>query len=291
MSDSLLHKPARQPLLQVNALSVHMHGKTLLHPVRLSLEKGEKLAILGPNGAGKSTLLKCLAGDIKGYRGSVQLGQQPLQSLSVNQRARCLAVMPQHAEMLFPFRVAEVVALGRTPYCDELATRHWQQQAMQLTECWHLRDRRYPSLSGGEQQRVQLARVLVQIWQSLDSLDSQVRLNNMPKAKGLAGSNDIESKSSLLLLDECTSALDPAHQHSIMKAVDRFADAGVGVVAVMHDIALAAGWADRVVLMKHGEIIYQGSCEGLADATLLAQCYDLPTALAQRHASANRIWL
>ncbi|WP_051218820.1 heme ABC transporter ATP-binding protein [Oceanobacter kriegii] len=274
MSDVIQIEPVSRPveqaeLLTLDGVAVERHGKQLLHPTRLTLGCGEKLAILGPNGAGKSTLLKCLAGDIRDYAGHIHFDQQPLTALNGNHRARRIAVMPQHAEMMFPFRVSEVVALGRTPFTDEIVTRHWQERAMQLTECWHLRDRRYPSLSGGEQQRVQLARVLVQIWQALENA----------------------TDNHLLLLDECTSALDPAHQHSIMDAVNRFATSGVGVIAVMHDVALAASWADTVVLLKNGAVMYHGDSRGLTDAQLLADCYDLPIELAKRHAASNALWM
>ncbi|WP_221796361.1 heme ABC transporter ATP-binding protein [Oceanobacter mangrovi] len=270
----LIRQTAVPPaLLTVANLNVERHGAKLLQQVSLALAGGERLAILGPNGAGKSTLLKCLSGEIGDYRGHMEFGRQPLQHLSSSQRAQRIAVMPQHTDMLFPFRVHEVVAIGRTPFADEQTSLEWQRQAMQLTECWHLRDRRYPGLSGGEQQRVQLARVLVQIWQALD----QPQRNN-------------PDRSHLLLLDECTSALDPAHQHSIMNAVNRFAAAGVGVIAVMHDIALAASWADKVLILKQGKVAYLGGREGLNDPRLLALAYDLPADLARRYANSNQLW-
>lgn len=255
-------------LLQIRGLQVIRGGQPLLQPLDLDLGAGTRLAILGANGAGKSTLLRCLAGDIHDWQGELRFDQQPLSVLAPAQRARRIAVMPQHTELAFPFTAAEVVALGRTPFADERQTRHWQQQAMALTECWHLRQRRYPGLSGGEQQRVQLARVLVQIWQALRQ----------------------EGPPCLLLLDECTSALDPAHQHHIMAAVSHFADAGVGVIAVMHDLALAASWADRILLLKQGHALYEGAVSGLTSADLLASCYDLAPDLARRYAHSNHLW-
>merc|ERR1712000_680875 len=191
------------------------------------------------------------------------------------ERAKRMAVMPQSVTLSFPMRVHQVVAMGRSPYGDEKQTQQYQRDAMQLTGVWHLRERVYPTLSGGEQQRVQLARVLVQIWQAWLDRDRAERA---------------DTQHYYLLLDECTSALDPAHQHSVMQIVREFAQAGVGVLAVMHDISLAASWADSVVMMKQGRIVAGGDQSVLMDPHCLQQVYDLPLPLAQAYSQQCAVW-
>ncbi|WP_423837317.1 heme ABC transporter ATP-binding protein [Thalassolituus oleivorans] len=257
-------------MLYADNVGVEVQKNVLLHAMSLSIAAGECVAILGPNGAGKSTLLSCLSGERKPTSGRVALDDVPLHQWLGFARAQRIAVLPQAVELSFPMRVWEVIALGRSPYGDEHKTYHWQRDAMQLTGVWSLRERRYPSLSGGEQQRVQLARVLLQIWEARIE-----RHFTSPY---------------FLLLDECTSALDPTHQHAIMSVVKTFANAGVGVCAVMHDISLAASWADRVLLLKNGRLRAEGSVEILSDTKQLQQVYDLSPTLARAYAAQNGIW-
>ena len=263
-------------MLRANNLVVRVGTKTILQPTSISVKAGECIAILGPNGAGKSTLLGCLSGERVSEVGRVFLDDIALQDWRGPDRAQRIAVMPQSVVLAFPMKVWQVVALGRSPLGDEAQTRDWQRDAMQKTGVWTLRDRQYPSLSGGEQQRVQLARVLVQIWEVL----------HRPSHSGVSNS----AKPRFLLLDECTSALDPAHQHAIMLVVKDFANQGVGVCAVLHDISLAASWADRVVIMKDGAIIDQGSADLLTNASALQAAYDLPASLARAYAEQNKVW-
>jgi len=265
--------------LHANDLHVSVGDKALLTDVSLTVNPGDRIAVLGSNGAGKSTLLNCLTGERSLDQGAVWLtkrlinGHDPQASSKADNdpraRARCMAVMPQNVTLAFPLRVHEVVAMGRSPHQDEAMTRHWQRDAMRLMDVWHLRDREYPRLSGGEQQRTQMARVLVQIWECRETT----------------------GEGHYLLLDECFSAADPAHQHTIMDKVGEFATAGVGVVAVMHDMALAAAWADRVVLLKNGEVVASGPVELLTMTQVLQNVYDLPYLLAHHYARNNRHWL
>ena len=262
-------------MLNVRNLSLPVPGqpgRLLLDNVSLHLDYGEKLAVLGANGAGKSSLLKCISGETSGYQGDILLDHLSLQHWSPLQKARQLAVMPQKVELAFPFCADQVVALGHAPHGDERAAAEIQRAAMQCTDVWHLRSRSYLSLSGGEQQRVQLARVLTQIWDA--PRDAQRR--ELPR---------------WLLLDECTSALDPAHQHSMMERVDEFAQRGVAVLAVLHDIGLAASWADRVVILRDGRVLASGEVELLSHAELLAEAYRMPLALARRYAHQNQNWM
>jgi len=257
-------------MLKVTNLNVHLGKQSILHDIDLVVEPGKCTAVLGANGAGKSTLLACLSGEHPRYLNHISMDGVPLNHFSRSERATRMAVMPQSVALSFPMRVHQVVAMGRSPYADENSTRHYQRDAMQLTEVWHLRERIYPTLSGGEQQRVQLARVLVQIWEA--------RIHNSPQ------------HNYYLLLDECTSALDPAHQHSVMNVVKEFADAGVGTLAVMHDISLAASWADEVVMLKNGKVTVHGDRSVLTNSECLQRVYDLPAPLAQAYSQQCAVW-
>lgn len=258
-------------MLKVSGLNLQLGKKMILQDIELTVEPGKCTAVLGPNGAGKSSLLSCISGERILPGKQITLDGIPLQHFSGAERAQRMAVMPQSVTLSFPMRVHQVVAMGRSPYGDELSTAGYQRDAMQLTGVWHLRDRVYPTLSGGEQQRVQLARVLLQIWEA--------RISDMQKQQNY-----------YLLLDECTSALDPAHQHSVMQIVKEFAHAGVATLAVMHDISLAASWADKVVMLKDGRITAAGDASLLSDADCLQQVYDLSPALANAYSQQCAVW-
>jgi len=221
-------------VLELRDVCVKVGQRSLLSAVSFRMAPGEVLGVVGPNGAGKTTLLRVLTGELAPRPGSVSLGGQELARLSVATLARQRAYLPQQAALDFGFSVLEVVLLGRTPHRSresqrvslEIATR-----AMELADVTPLAARPYLELSGGEQQRVQLARVLTQIWD------------------GAAG------QSRLLLLDEPTASLDLRHQHSTLSSVRRFAASGVTVVVVLHDLALAAQYADRLLLLEAGRIV------------------------------------
>ncbi|MFK4752579.1 heme ABC transporter ATP-binding protein [Oceanobacter antarcticus] len=257
-------------MIRADSLSVVKGRRSLLESASMVLRSGEKLAILGANGAGKSTLLSCLCGENSDYGGEVWLGADNLADLLPGQRAQRIAVMPQQVELAFPFRVWQVVAMGRSPWGDEQQTLDWQQDVMKATEVHHLRNRLYPQLSGGEKQRVQLARVLLQLWHY-----------QYPSA----------GQQAYLLLDECTSALDPAHQHAVMHQVAAMVGPNIGALAVMHDVALAASWADRVMLLRDGRVMASGDASLLCDAEALAACYDMSLALSRQYARVNQQWL
>lgn len=211
---------------------------TLLQGVRLRLAPGEVGAILGPNGAGKSTLLSVLAGLRAPDRGHVTLNGQPVTPSQVHRLARHRAVLPQETAVAFDFRVREVVELGRYPHHLQPSTHEAGivQAAMQATGVAAMADRSVASLSGGERARVQLARVMAQIWER--SPDGAPRW---------------------LLLDEPTAALDLRHQHDTLATVQRWArEQGVGVLAVLHDPNLALRYADRAWVLDGGVLQASG---------------------------------
>lgn len=236
-------------LLHVDGLGVHLSGKPVVRDLVFQLDAGELLVVLGPNGAGKSTLLRGLAGEHKVARGQVMFAGRPLASWSSRDLARQRAVMPHRVEVNFPLTVEEVVRLGRPPESIS-QSMPVLLELMELLDINHLRHRLAPGLSGGEQQRVQLARVLAQIWD----------------AEGPV----------LLLLDECTSALDPAHQQQVFSLLRRLArQRGFAVLAVAHDLNLAARFADRLMLLHQGQGYMVGRPSEVLTKAVLADVYGL----------------
>lgn len=236
-------------LLQVDGLGVHLSGKPIVRNLGFQLDAGELLVVLGPNGAGKSTLLKGLAGEHKIAAGQVTFAGQALKSWTNKKLAKQRAVMPQRVEVNFPLTVEEIVRLGRPP---EPLSKNAAilEELMALLDITHLRHRLAPGLSGGEQQRVQLARVLAQIWDTQEPV--------------------------LLLLDECTSALDPAHQQQVFSLLRQLAKRrGFAVLAVAHDLNLAARFADRLLLLHQGQCHIAGQPSEVLTERVLAEVYGL----------------
>lgn len=244
-------------MLRAKGISVCRGTKTVLAEIDLQLVPGEVLGVLGPNGAGKSTLLGALSGELAVSAGAVLLHQKPLNDWSGPERARCLAVLPQRSTLSFGFRVDEVVGLGRLPHAS--GREHDAAivtAALQAADAQHLALRSYLALSGGEQQRVHLARVLAQLW---------------PGSSG-----------QVLLLDEPTAMLDPLHQHSILQAVRQFAEQGGAVLVILHDLNLAARYCDRLLLLADGRARLTGTPEQVLRAEPLKSVFGLDV-LIQQH--------
>ncbi|CAM3408109.1 heme ABC transporter ATP-binding protein [Thalassospira profundimaris] len=242
-------------------------GRYLLRDVSIAVEPGEVLAILGPNGAGKSTLLKVLAGELSPSGGTVFQNGRALSSISALDLAQERAVMPQAASMSFPFTVFDVVALGRAPY-RKVSTRQFDQKqvrrAIELADITHLADRAYPALSGGEKQRVHLARALVQLWGMTDTSQSSAVTNGDDVAR-------------FLLLDEPTAGLDVSHQHAVLALARREAkERGVGVLMILHDFNQVLTYADQVAILSSGEVVEQGSVSDVMTPDLLSSVFKSP---------------
>lgn len=261
-------------MLRVDNVSVVTTGKQpacLLNSISATLQPGELTMILGANGAGKSTLLSAMSGGLSlqkelTQKGRVYFNDQDIHNYPVKALARRRAVMPQQVRLDFPFKVREVVIMGRSPHGINSMATLIAEQAMALLEVEHLQNRYYPSLSGGEQQRVQLARVLAQLWP-----------DTWPHRGPDIMPGQQEPQPRLLLLDECTSALDPAHQHLVLDIIRRFTTPSVICCAVIHDLSLAAQYADRILLMKQGNIIADGPPATVLNEASLADTYELRT--------------
>ena len=239
-------------------ISVRVGRATLLEEVSIEVQPGEIVAVAGPNGAGKSTLLSALAGDRSPNQGTVTLDGQSVGEWPKVELARRRSVMGTDRAVAFAFSAAEVAMLGRMPLHggdpDE-SDRAVIDELMAAVDCADLADRVYATLSTGERQRVSLARAVAQV----------------TDADGVVG-----DRARYLLLDEPTSSLDPAHQHTAMRLIRKMADAGRGVLAVLHDLNLAAAYADRVVLMHEARVVEGGTPAEVLRADLLESVFDIP---------------
>jgi iron complex transport system ATP-binding protein len=234
-------------LYEARNISFQAGGKTLLDDASVTLKPGKVVAIVGPNGAGKSTLLKILAGEQRVFSGTVTLEGTHLRNWDAPSLARMRAVLPQSVVVAFPFSAREIVALGLPQYFARGDGDRLVARALLAVDLVPFGERVYETLSGGERQRVQLARVLVQLW-----------------ANGDGG---------YLLLDEPTSALDLPHQLATLRIARQHAAAGGGVLAVLHDINLAAMAADEIVAMREGRVIVAGAPADVVTDELIQALY------------------
>lgn len=232
-------------MIRSGNVSITRGGRRLLDEVSVALEPGRFNVIIGPNGAGKSTLMRVLCGELVPDSGNVTYNDIDIALYKPVELARIRAVLPQSMSLAFPFTALEVVRMGavargsRHPADD--ARRALARAGMQGFE-----NRSCPLLSGGEQQRVQFARALAQVPYPAEE--------GTPRA---------------LFLDEPTSSLDIGHQISVLEVARDFARGGGLVVAVLHDLNLAAEFADHVIVMHHGQVIAEGaSLDTISDGTI-----------------------
>lgn len=242
-------------MIEVSGLSVDIGHRPILKNVSFSAAAGAITAVIGPNGSGKSTLMKALCRDYA-YEGAVSVDGRDLSRMSLVEAATLRAVLPQSSALPFPFTVREVVALGLTagrPGVSIAGLRRLPDEALSRVDLDGFAGRFYGELSGGEQQRVQLARVLCQVWVPV--------LEGVPR---------------YLFLDEPVSSLDIKHQLMIMDVARRFADEGGGVIAILHDLNLAAMYADAILAIRMGRVAGFGTpAEVLTDA-LISEVFDCP---------------
>lgn len=235
--------------LAVDQAALSLGGRAILSGVSLDLSRGSLVGLVGPNGAGKTSLLRVLAGLLPPDAGEASLDGRPLAALSRDERARRIAVLFQGEGAAWPMSVREIAMLGRLPHrrafaapsaADEAAVA----RAMARTEVAELAGRRVTSLSSGERMRALLARALA-----------------------------VEAE--WLLADEPVTALDPAHQLDVMVLLRDLARAGTGIVAVLHDLALAARFCDRVVVLAGGRVAADGEPQAALSDALLAQAFGI----------------
>jgi iron complex transport system ATP-binding protein len=220
-------------LLTTQAVNVTLGGRAVLNDISLSLSSGHLVALVGPNGAGKTTLLRALAGLLPS-QGEIHVGGAALSSLSLRERARRFAYLPQGHIVHWPLPAWDIVALGRYPHGATDPARltpkdaEAVQRAMQATDVLEFSERRVTELSGGERSRVALARVLA-----------------------------VEAP--VMLADEPTASLDPRYQIDVMTNLRNAADGGMLVIVVTHDLGLAARFADTVLVLSEGRLVATGT--------------------------------
>jgi iron complex transport system ATP-binding protein len=243
-------------MLRTANISYNIGAKQILKNISLDFVPGEFTMILGPNGSGKSTFLKIFSGEINKFKGEVWYDDQPINSIKKEELSTCRAVMSQQTELTFPLNVEEVVMMGRYPHftfnpnkkdiaiCREVITR------MNLDS---FTERDYTTLSGGEKQRVQYARVLAQVWE-----------------KPAHGHR-------YLFLDEPLNNLDVAYQQDFLQMATLLKNQNTVLVAVMHDINLAIQYADKLAFFKEGELAGYGNPKELVTAPLLRKVFNVNT--------------
>jgi iron complex transport system ATP-binding protein len=235
------------PAIALDGVTVTLGGSPVVDDVSLVVEEGEWVALIGPNGAGKTTLLRAIAGLVR-YEGTVALSGAPAASLPRRERARRIAVVPQEPETPFWLTVGEYVLLGRTPHLgpfarEGVADGEATARALARLDLWGLRDRPLGTLSGGERQRAVVARALAQ-------------------------------DAGIVLLDEPTTALDIGHQQQALELLDGLRSSqGLTLVAAMHDLTLAAQYADRVVLLDEGRCVADGPPDAVLTEDAVALHY------------------
>lgn len=254
--------------LTASSLQVALSGRMVLHGVDLTAKAGQVTAIIGPNGSGKTTLLRALTGEVAPQAGRVTLNGADIAGQPPEALARQRAVLPQHSAIGFPFTASEIVgiALDGLPIPAPERAVMIRAALAEVGLAGHA-GRLWQDMSGGEQQRAQLARALAQI-RALPRPDGPPRW---------------------LMLDEPVSSLDIAHQLAVMRLARRHAQAGGGTVAVMHDLNLTAMAADHVLLLQSGRVLAEGPPDLVLTDRLLERAYGCP--LRVRHAPDQGVWL
>ncbi|MDA9116824.1 heme ABC transporter ATP-binding protein [Pontimonas sp.] len=235
----------QSPLITCESIGLALDGRAIIKNVSLEVFPGEVLALVGPNGAGKSSILSVMAGDVPATSGMASLGAKDVTKYRPDEAARVRSVLMQSNQVSFPFSVGEIVDMGRAPWArtpqfsdDDEAI----EQALEQADVAHLVERRFNQLSGGERARVSFARVLAQ-------------------------------RTPVVLLDEPTAALDLKHQESVMRAIRGLADRGCAVVVVVHDLSIAAGYADRIAMIVEGKLDAIGTPSEVIVADRVSRVY------------------
>ncbi len=253
-------------MLSVHNISFSHQGRRLLQEISFEVNRGELTVVLGSNGAGKSTLLKCISREWNPQQGQIVWNQKPLASWTGAALAKERAVLTQNFQISLPFSVEQIVMMGRYPHFKSSPSpldNHTVLQSLRYTGIEHLKGRNYLTLSGGEQQRVQLARILAQLW-------------------------DGDNSNKLMLLDEPVSALDIQYQHGVMQLVKKLALRGFTIVAVLHDLNLALQYADKILMLKQGKQIAYGDLQVL-NGENIREVYEVDAELIQHPESKRKL--
>ena len=248
--------------LAINGANLALDGKTILDDVSFALEPGHLNALIGPNGAGKSSLLRVILGFEPSARADIGFEGSNFHALPRRERARISALVEQSAATDQPIDVHDVVMLGRLPHQglwaadSQTADEEIAARAMARAGVAEFATRRFSTLSGGEQQRVHIARALAQ----------------SPR---------------LLLLDEPTNHLDLSAQIAVMEILRALADEGLTILVTMHDLNLTAAWFDHVVALDRGRVVAEGAPGAVIDSAFLARVYGVAATIVPNPASGR----
>ncbi len=236
-------------MVELEQVGYRIGRKWIVRDIDLKIESGEFWALAGPNGAGKSTLLRLISGELAPQQGAIRLFGHDIDAYSPQELARSRAYLQQRRDVNFPFRALEIVRLGRYPHLNgaKESAEDWEiaRKCMAQVEADAFAERLYPTLSGGEASRVDLARILAQ-------------------------------EPRLFLLDEPTNHLDPRHQVGVLDLCQSLARSGKSVIAAIHDLNLASMYADKALMLREGIAAAVGTPETVFTPPQLESVYDLP---------------
>lgn len=256
-------------MVELRGVTYRAGGALILDDVSVRFEQGKLNVVLGPNGAGKSTLLRLATGLIRPTAGEVRYDGEPVARLEPEPLARRRAVLSQHVELAFALPVEDVVLMGRYPHYGRVPSardRAIVESALELVGMEHKRDQAYPTLSGGERQKVQLARVLAQIW------------------------SDGGHEHRYLFLDEPTSGLDVHYQLHILQVARGLLSPDCTVVAVLHDLNVAFEYGDHFVLLENGRIAVEAGGQGEIPAAVIERVFRVRARRVESADHAGDYW-
>ena len=242
--------------LNLESVSLKLDNRQILKDVSLEINEGEIVSVIGPNGAGKSTLLNVLTGDINPDSGEIFYDNKQLKQISIQERAFTRSVMSQMQTLVFNFNVKDVIEMGWLQRGNSDFSNNFSMAFENVTkECnvHNLIHRKFNSLSGGEQRRVHFARTLLQLWRPSESNDPRY-----------------------LLLDEPTANLDLSSEMLLMNILKKRASLNVGILVILHDLNLASHFADKIAIIKDGEIMAFGEPEKIMEDAFLTSIYEVP---------------
>ena len=242
--------------LSLKSVSLKLDNRQILKDVSLEINEGEIVSVIGPNGAGKSTLLNVLTGDISPDSGDINYDNKQLNKISIQERAFTRSVMSQMQTLVFNFNVKDVIEMGWLQRGNSDFSSNFSMAFEAVTtECnvHNLVHRKFNSLSGGEQRRVHFARTLLQLWRPSQSNDPRY-----------------------LLLDEPTANLDLSSEMLLMNILKARASSNIGILIILHDLNLASHFADKIAIMKDGEIKAFGKPEEIMTDDFLTSIYEVP---------------
>ena len=236
-------------------ISLSYNEKEILKDISIEIKKGKITTLLGPNGAGKSSFLNIISGDLDFYNGKVFYDQRNLTEISIQEKAFLRSVMAQSQPIVFDFSVKEIVEMGWLEKGDIKYSSNFKtalQEVLKECDIDYLKNRKFNTLSGGEQRRVHFARSLLQLWRESKSVDP-----------------------CYLMLDEPTSNLDLFHQIKMMNAIKKLSIEGVGIFMILHDLNLAFKYSDYIAILKNGKIVTFGEPKSIINDDILSDTFGI----------------